>query len=39
MADKTPIRGAYNASSALTGLAEYATSETVGVPFGGMEYL
>jgi len=35
MADKTPIRGAYNASSALTGLAEYATSETVGVPFGG----
>ena len=35
MADKTPIRGAYNGSSALTGLAEYATSDTVGVAFGG----
>jgi hypothetical protein len=35
MADKTPIRGAYNGSSALTGLAEYATGDTVSVPFGG----
>ena len=34
MADKTPIRGAYNGSS-LTGLAEYATGDTVGVSFGG----
>ena len=35
MADKTPIRGAYNGSSALTGLAEYASSDTVGIAFGG----
>ena len=34
MADKTPIRGAYNGSS-LTGLAEYATGDTVGIAFGG----
>jgi hypothetical protein len=35
MADKTPIRGAYNGSSALTGLAEYASGDTVSVAFGG----
>ena len=34
MADKTPIRGAYDGSS-LTGLAEYATGDTVSVGFGG----
>ena len=34
MADKTPVRYAYDGSS-LTGIAEYATSDTVGVPFGG----
>ena len=35
MADKVPIRGAYNASSGLTGLANFASSETVGVAHGG----
>ena len=34
MADKTPIRGAYSGAS-LTGLAEYATGDTIGVSFGG----
>ena len=34
MADKTPVRYAYDGSS-LTGIAEYATSDTVGVGFGG----
>ena len=34
MADKTPVRYAYDGSS-LTGIAEYATSDTVGVAFGG----
>jgi len=34
MAEKTPIRGAYSGAS-LTGLAEYASSDTVGVAFGG----
>jgi hypothetical protein len=34
MADKTPIRGAYSGSS-LTGLAEYATGDTIGISFGG----
>ena len=34
MADKTPIRGAYDGSS-VTGLAEYATGDTVSVGFGG----
>ena len=35
MADKVPIRGAYNASSGLTGLANFASSETIGVAHGG----
>jgi hypothetical protein len=34
MADKTPVRYAYDGSS-LTGIAEYATSDTIGVAFGG----
>jgi len=34
MAEKTPIRGAYSGAS-LTGLAEYASSDVVGVAFGG----
>ena len=34
MADKVPIRYAYDGSS-LTGIAEYATSDTVGIAFGG----
>ena len=34
MADKTPVRYAYDGSS-LTGIAEYATSDTVGIAFGG----
>ena len=34
MADKTPVRGAYNGGS-LTGLAEYASGDTVSVGFGG----
>ena len=35
MADKVPIRAAYNGSSALTGLATFASAETIGVAHGG----
>jgi len=35
MADKTPVRVVYNASSVATGLAEFQSTETVGYAFGG----
>ena len=35
MADKVPIRGAYDGSNALTGLANFVSSETIGVAHGG----
>ena len=35
MADKIPIRGSFNGGS-LTGLAQYATGDTLGVAHGGM---
>ena len=35
MADKTPVRVVYNASSVATGLAEYQSGETIGYAFGG----
>ena len=35
MADKVPIRAAYSGASALTGLATFASSETIGVAHGG----
>ena len=35
MAEKVPIRAAYNGSSALTGLATFASAETIGVAHGG----
>jgi len=35
MADKIPIRAAYSGANALTGLATFASSETIGVAHGG----
>jgi hypothetical protein len=35
MADKVPIRAAYSGANALTGLATFASSETIGVAHGG----
>ena len=35
MADKVPIRGAYDGSNALTGLANFVSNETIGVAHGG----
>ena len=36
MADKVPIRAAYSGANALTGLATFASSETIGVAHGGI---
>jgi len=35
MADKVPIRAAYSGANALTGLATFASAETIGVAHGG----
>ena len=35
MADKTPVRVVFNASSVATGLAEFQSGDTIGTAFGG----
>ena len=35
MADATPIKAVFNASSVATGLAEFATSDTIALTDGG----
>ena len=35
MADATPIKAVFNASSVATGLAEFSTSDTVALTDGG----
>ena len=36
MADKTPIKAVFNATNVATGLAEFETSDTIGLTDGGL---